>query len=123
LLSLVKAYPYLRDFVVEILRSKYQLFDRILTETDYNKFFNTKSLSHPELDEITEKTARKVKQRIFTILEQVGLITQTKNGTILKPFLGKRVIEVILEDDASFLKAFLMSNEEIKNLIQKTKHA
>jgi hypothetical protein len=123
LLSLVKAYPYLRDFVVEILRSKYQLFDRVLTETDYNKFFNTKSLSHSELDEITEKTARKVKQRIFTILEQVGLITQTKSGTILKPFLGKRVIEVILEDDASFLTAFLMSNEEIKDLIQKAKHA
>ena len=122
LLSLVKAYPYLRDFVVEILRSKYQLFDRVLTETDYNKFFNTKSLSHAELDEITEITARKVKQRIFTILEQVGLITHTKNGTILKPFLGKIVIEVILEDEASFLSAFLISNEEIKDLLQKARH-
>lgn len=122
LLSLAKAYPFLNDFIVEVLRGKYLLFDKVLTETDYTKFFNTKNLSHSELNEITEKTARKVKQRIFTILEQVGLITQTKNGTILKPFLGKRVIEVILEDDASFLTAFLMSNEEIKDLLQKARH-
>lgn len=122
LLSLAKTYPFLNDFIVEVLRGKYLLFDKVLTETDYTKFFNTKNLSHSELNEITEKTARKVKQRIFTILEQVGLITFAKNGTILKPFLSNKVIEVIIEDNPSFLTAFLFSNEEIKGLLQKMKH-
>ena len=123
LLSLVKAYAFLRDFIVEVIRNKYLLFDPLVSEIDYNKFVNTKSLSHDELSAITEITAKKVKQVIFKLLHQVGLITQTKNGSILKPILDNKVIEVIMEDDPAWLNAFLFSNEEIKNLLQKLKHA
>ena len=122
LLSLAKTYPFVKDFITEVLRNKYMIFDTVLTETDYNKFFNAKSLSHDELNTITELTAKKVKQRVYTLLDQVGLITQAKNGTILKPVLSSKVIEVIIEDDPSFLMVFLYSNEEIKSLIQKLKH-
>ena len=123
LLSLVKAYAFLRDFIVEVIRNKYLLFDPLVSEIDYNKFVNTKSFSHDELSAITEITAKKVKQVIFKLLHQVGLITQTKNGSILKPILDNKVIEVIMEDDPAWLNAFLFSNEEIKNLLQKLKHA
>lgn len=122
LLSLAKTYPFIKDFITEVLLIKYLIFDKLLTETDYNKFFNTKILSHDELNAITESTANKVKQRVYTLLEQVGLITQTKNGTILKPVLSSKVIEVIIEDDPAFLMVFLCSSEEIKSLIQKLKH-
>ncbi len=123
LLSLVKAYPFLRDFIVEVVRNKYLLFDTVVSETDYIKFVNTKSLSHNELNAITEITAKKVKQVIFKLLEQVGLITQAKNGSILKPILNSKVIDVIVDDDPALLNAFLYSNEEIKSLLQKLKHA
>ncbi len=119
LLSLVKTYEYLNDFIVEFLRNKYFIFDRVLTEVDYNKFFNTKSLSHPELNEITEITARKVKQVIFKLLAQMGIITHPKNGIILKPILSKKVLEVICEEDSSFLASFLYSIEEINALKNK----
>ena len=123
LLSLAKTYPFVKDFITEVLRNKYLIFDTVLTETDYNKFFNTKSLSNDELNAITELTAKKVKQRVYTLLDQVGLISQAKNGTILKPVLSNKVIEVIIEDDPAFLMVFLYSNEEIISLIQKLKHA
>ncbi len=123
LLSLVKSYTFLRDFIVEIIRNKYLLFDTVVSEIDYIKFVNTKSLSHNELNAITEVTAKKVKQVIFKLLEQVGLITQAKSGSILKPILNGKVIDVILDDDPAFLNAFLYSNEEIKSLLQKLKHA
>ena len=116
LLSLVKAYSFLRDFIVEVIRNKYLLFDTVVSEIDYIKFVNTKSLSHNELTEITEVTAKKVKQVIFKLLEQVGLITQAKNGSILKPILNSKVLDVIVDDDPALLNAFLFSNEEIKNL-------
>lgn len=118
LLALVKTYTYFREFIVEVVRNKYLVFDYTLTEIDYIKFSNGKSLSHPELNEISEATAAKVKQVVFKLLEQVGLITHTKNGTILKPFLTNQVITVILQDDPSLLTAFLFSNEAIKNLRQ-----
>lgn len=123
LLSLVKAYSFLRDFIVEVIRNKYLLFDTVVSEIDYIKFVNTKSLSHNELTEITEVTAKKVKQVIFKLLEQVGLITQAKNGSILKPILNSKVLDVIVDDDPALLNAFLFSNEEIKSLLQKLKHA
>jgi len=123
LLSLAKTYPFVKDFIIEVLRNKYLMFDTELTETDYNKFFNTKSLTHNELNTITELTAKKVKQRVYTLLDQVGLITRAKIGTILKPVLSSKFVEVIIEDDPAFLMAFLYSKEEIISLIQKQKHA
>ncbi len=123
LLSLAKAYTFFKDFIVEVVRNKYLLFDRVLSETDYIKFFNSKSISHSELNAITEVTAKKVKQVVFKFLEQVGLIGQAKNGTIMKPVLSYKVLDVIIEDDLSFLTVFLYSNEEIKALLQKLKHA
>lgn len=123
LLSMVKMYSLLNDFIVEVLRTKYMLYDRTLTEIDYIKFYNTKSISHAELDAITDGTAKKVKQVIFKMLEQIGLITSIKNGTIIKPLLSNEVRDVIIDDDPSFLNAFLYTNEEIKILLQNLKHA
>jgi len=123
LLSLVKAYTFLRDFIVEVIRNKYLIYDTVISDSDYLKFVNSKSLSHNELSAITEVTAKKVKQVIFKLLEQVGLITQAKNGSILKPILNNKVIDVIVDDDPALLNAFLFSNEEIKMLLQKLKHA
>lgn len=123
LLSLVKAYSFLKDFIVEVIRNKYLLFDTVISEIDYIKFVNTKILSHNELNTITEVTAKKVKQVIFKLLEQVSLITQAKNGSILKPILNSKVIDVIVDDDPALLNVFLYSNEEIKSLLQKLKNA
>lgn len=119
LLSLVKTYDYLKDFIVEVVRNKYLMFDRVLTETDYTRFFNTKCLSHPELIAITEVTAAKVRQVIFKLLAQMGIITQPKDGIILKPLLSKEVLEVISKEDPSHLASFLNSNEEINILNNK----
>ena len=121
LLSLVKTYPFVYDFIAEVLLNKYQLFDRNLLESDYTRFVISKCLQHPELERITEITFKKVKQVVFKLLQQVGLITNTKNGIILKPFLSRQVIKVILEDDPVYLSAFLCSNEEVKILIEKSK--
>ena len=116
LLSLSKAYPFFNDFILEVLRYKYFMFDNILNETDYIKFINMKSLSHSELNSLSELTAKKVKQRVFTLLEQVGLITNAKNGTIIKPILNKKVLDVIISENPKLLASFLYSDEEIKFL-------
>lgn len=123
LLAHVKTYSFLSDFIVEVIRNKYLLFDTVISDIDYIRFVNAKSLSHNELNEITEVTAKKVKQRVFKILEQVGLITKAKTGNILKPILNSKVIDTIIDDDPALLSSFLFSNEEIKTLLRKLKHA
>jgi hypothetical protein len=116
LLSLAKTYPFFKDFIVEVIRNKYLLFDTVLSESDYNRFTESKSLTHPELESLTEESTKKVKQRVFTFLEQLGVITQINGGIILKPMLSQEVIKVVVEDDPAWLSIFLFSNEEIKKL-------
>ncbi len=119
LLSLAKTYQILNDFIIEVLRNKYILFDKVLTDVDYNRFINSKSLIQTELTTISEVTLRKVKQVIFKLLEQVGLITSAKNGIIIKPILSNESFEVIVKEDPRLLTTFLYSNEEIKDLLNK----
>ena len=119
LLSLVKTYAYLNDFIIEVIRNKFLVCDYELAESDYTRFYESKYLHHPELVEITEITANKVKQVVLKLLEQVGLITHIKNGSIIKPLLSSKVLDVILEDDPAFLTYYLYSNHEIKLLLQK----
>jgi hypothetical protein len=116
LLSILKSYDFFHDFMVEVLGHKFQLFDRFLDDSDYSRFINYKNINHPELLTITAETASKVKQVIFKILEQLGIITSAKNGTIIKPILSAKSIEVIINEDPSLLSGFLYSHEEIKNI-------
>jgi predicted transcriptional regulator len=116
LLSILKSYDFFKDFMIEVLGHKFQLFDRFLDDSDYNRFINYKNINHPELLTITPETASKVKQVIFKILEQLGIITSAKNGTIIKPMLSAKSIEVIINDDPNLLSGFLYSHEEIKNI-------
>ena len=67
--------------------------------------------------------AKKVNKVIVNVIAQFRLITQAKSGSILKPILICKVIDYIVDDDPALLNAFLFSNEEIKSLLQKLKHA
>jgi hypothetical protein len=114
LLSLIKAYAFFKDFVVEVIRLKYLLYNNVLKESDYTSFFNAKAITNNELNEITEKTANKAKQVLFRMLEQIGLISTAKDGIITKPFLSDDAIKAILNDDGSQLAGFLCSDAEIR---------
>jgi hypothetical protein len=116
LLSILKSYDFFNDFMIEVLGHKFQLLDRFLDDSDYSRFINYKNINHPELLTITPETASKVKQVIFKILEQLGIITSAKNRTIIKPMLSANSIEVIINDDPNLLLGFLYSHEEIKNI-------
>lgn len=114
LISLLKAYSFFKDFVIEVIRAKYLLYNISIVSSDYTSFFNTKAITHNELNTITEKTTNKVKQVLFKMLEQVGLINSAKEGMIIKPFLSDDSINVILSDDSYLFAGFLYSDAEIK---------
>lgn len=59
ILSIIKSHPLVFDFIAETIRSKYFAFDYKLTYADYNAFINEKQAEHPELNSITEGTAKR----------------------------------------------------------------
>ena len=119
---LLKSYTFLYDFVAEVVRDKYFLFDNNITDSDYARFVNTKILIHNELANLSEQTAKKVKQVVFTFLNQMGLITGRTNGIILKPYLSDVSIKAIVCDQPRLLACFLFSNAEIHSAIKTLSH-
>jgi len=117
LLSIFKTYTFLFDFSVEVLRNKLLQFDHSLTETDYNKFISVKSNTHNELNDLTELTLDKIKQRTFTIFEQTGLLNNLKDKIIIRPHISERVYVSIVEDDINYLRGFMFSDSELKSVV------
>ena len=115
-LAVGKAYGFIRDFVVEILRSKVEVFDYQLTQGDIQGFINRKSLSHPELDNSSENTRKKAVQVMLRILEEAGLIDSVKSLRIIPQLVSHEVASAVAEENPEWLKIFLYSDRDIKNL-------
>jgi hypothetical protein len=113
LLSICKAYDIIYDFIIEVVRQKFYSYDYILTDSDYYNFFESKKALHPELENISDITYKKIRQRIFTILAQTGLIDNIKSRRILKPVPGKEIETILAADNPVWLGAFLYTDSEI----------
>ncbi|WP_236977630.1 DUF1819 family protein [Membranihabitans maritimus] len=114
MIGLCKAHPFIKDFIIEAVREKFISLDFKLTDGDYQSFLNRKMELHPELEQFSDSTSKKAKQVTWRILEQAGLIDNTKDKIILPQFVNQRVMDVLLEDDANLLKIFLMTDHDIK---------
>jgi len=120
-LALLKTYAFFRDFVVEVVRYKVLMFDYELKSSDYTQFVVSKAMIHCELDNLSESTAKKIKQVSFRLLEQTGLIGNVKTPMIIRPILSDRCLNVILGDNPSLLTGFLFSEKEIKAKMESSK--
>lgn len=115
--ALCKTYGIYRDFIIEVLAEKIQVFDYSLTELDYNTFISQKKIDHRELDDLAQTTQNKVKQVIFRMLEQVGLINSVSEAVIQTPMLHYGVEQTIIIDDPKLMSYFLYDQNRINKLI------
>jgi hypothetical protein len=113
LLSTCKPYAFISEFIIEVVREKYLSYDYQITEGDYLRFFRIKADLHEELENITEETKKKIKQVLFKILEQSGLINDIKNRVIQPQILDINLMEVIANDNPNWLKVLLVSDFDI----------
>jgi hypothetical protein len=116
-LSACKTYSILRDFVIEVVREKFLIMDFNLTDTDYLSFIRRKEVDHDELAELTDLTQGKIKQVIFKILEQGGIIESIKSKEIQLQILERKTKRVIVDDNPEWLKIFLMSDSDIQSFV------
>ena len=115
-LAICKAHLFIRDFVFEVLREKMLVFDNILSEGEYVSFIRRKADLHPEIEEMTDVSQKKIQQVTFKILEQAGLIDNTRTKMIQPQILDSEIILAIASDDKIWLKLFFWSDTDIKNL-------
>ncbi len=116
LLAICKAHLLIYDFITENVRDCFYNLHEKVTHASFNEFYNEKKYEHPELEKVTEQTVAKMRQVIFRILEQTGLIESVTNGEIRRPYLTEELEKLIVKDDAKWLSIYLYSNIEIANL-------
>lgn len=111
-----KTYRLLYEFIVEVIRQKYLIYDYSILDSDYIRFIESKTASSLKLQKITEKTQYKLKQVIFRILEQSTLIDSAKTKNIQKPYISEELELLVLKDSPSYLALYLYPDRDINNL-------
>ena len=114
LLAICKCYRYITDFILEVLRNKVLLFDYRLTDFDYERFFESKYDTHPEMEKLTKRSHLNVKNMTLAILNQSGITTGKGERTIQVPLVSRSLQELVCKDNPDWLKVFLMSDPDIQ---------
>lgn len=115
-LAVCKHYNFIKDFIIEMLWDKTMVFNYQINESDFNSFINNNIVLHPELEQFSESTLKKAKQVLFLILEQSGIINNTKDKIIQPQILSPLVLNAIADDEPLLLRIFMMSDRDIKQL-------
>lgn len=114
-LSVCKVHGYIRDFVVEVLREKILVYDYQISEGEYLSFHRRKLDEHIKMNDFSELTHNKIRQVLFKILEEAGVIDNTKNKEIQPQLVDSDVMRIIAKDDKEWLKLFFVSDMDIEN--------
>jgi hypothetical protein len=112
-ISICKTFGFIRDFTVEVLREKLLVFDYQITDGDYITFFRRKAELYPEMEELSDVTVKKLRQVLFRMLEEAGLIDSSKSRVIQPQIVDHKLIDVVLNDNPKWLKVLLLSDHDI----------
>jgi hypothetical protein len=121
--GICKLYRFIGEFVIEVLRNKVLTFEQVILDSDYDRFFQMKAANHPELEELTENTKKKLRSRILRILTETGLINNVKDKWINPPLITAHLAGPVIQESPELLKFWLVSDKDIDRLIKQYHHA
>ena len=112
-LAVCKCYPFIKEFMVEVVREKYLRMDLNLPPQDYEIFFEEKAEWHDELEQLKSSTRAKLKQVLFKIMREAEIISQ--ENMIIPGLLTEQLTKVIAMDDPALLAVFPVSDMDINS--------
>ncbi len=100
-IAVCRRYTFIAEFAVEVLRERYITLKTDLSYEDFDSFFNRKAEWHTELDDISTKTRKKLRQVLFKILREADLVSST--GAINAAMLSTPVLQSIRQNGSDIL--------------------
>jgi hypothetical protein len=110
--AICKTYDFIREFAIEVLLEKFLSLHLEISELDYDAFFNRKADWNEELDLITKSTKDKLKEVVFRMLREAGLVS--KNNMIIQATLSNRLIDILRVDAPMSYEIFPVQRSDIK---------
>lgn len=113
--AMCRYYALVGEFAREVLREHFLAGNPTPTYEDYDRFVSGKSMWHPELETLSDSTAKKLRQNVFKALYEANLLNKSDN-TIVSCLLSHDVTDILVKRPASFgyfpMREPLLSAEE-----------
>ena len=103
-IAICRRYRLIAEFAIEVMRERFINFGPPLQLEDFDTFYDRKADWSAELDKLATVTRNKLRQVLFRMLRETGLITD--DGTIQPVLLSERVQQAVGREHASDLLYF-----------------
>jgi len=111
-LAICRRYKFVYEFAVEVLREKYLTLQKELTHEDYDSFFNAKAEWEEELEGISVSTRKKLRQVLFKILKEAGLLSP--QNIIVPAILSAEIIKASENTSRADFSVFPVAELDLK---------
>lgn len=88
-----RRYDLIGEFAEEVLRERFLTLAGTVSYEDYDSFYRSKVMWHDELDEVTDLSYKKLRQVLFKMMVEAGLVN--RQGRIEPALLSARVAECL----------------------------
>jgi hypothetical protein len=102
-----RRYELIGDFAEEVVRERFLLMTPTLAYEDFDSFVRNQAAWHEELAELKESTLQKLRQTIFRMLTEAGLLSDS--GGLTPTVMSQRVAEALARREPSDLRFFPLS--------------
>jgi hypothetical protein len=99
-----RLYSLIGEFAEEVLRERFLTLAGTLTYEEYDSFYRSKAMWHDELGEVTDHSYKKLRQVLFKMMVEAGLLT--KEGYIEPVLLSARVADCLNQRTPSDIRFF-----------------
>ncbi|SDF46386.1 Putative inner membrane protein [Cellulosimicrobium cellulans] len=99
-----RRYDLIGEFAEEVLRERFLTLAGTVAYEDYDSFYRAKAMWHDELDSISAATYKKLRQVLFKMMVEAGLLTTM--GAIEPALLSARIAECLTERTPSDIRFF-----------------
>jgi len=115
-LAAVKNSSLLFEFASEALRSKMEVHDTNLRDSDWERFIDEQKSHHTEIAEFSSTTLGKMKRVVLAMLREVEILQNGPTlGVLNRPVLSPDFEKITREDNPKWLAAFLVPDAEIRH--------
>ncbi|AJD50121.1 hypothetical protein S7S_18545 [Isoalcanivorax pacificus W11-5] len=112
--AVCRLYRFIADFAMEVVRERFVAMKLDLSFEDFDAFYNRKSEWHDELDNASASTRDKLRQVLFRMLREAGLLAKDK--TINAALLSPSLIELLRQKNPEAFLYFPVYESDIKGM-------
>lgn len=99
-----RQYDLIGEFAEEVLRERFLTLAGTVTYEEFDSFYRSKAIWHDELDTITDTSFKKIRQVVFKMMVDAGLLT--KQDLIEPTSLSARVADCLSRRTPSDVRFF-----------------